>query len=527
VTSPRRAGRPARPRPGRADPARRAAFDVLTAVTERDAYANLLLPTLLAERGIAGRDAALATELTYGTLRGQGSYDAILAVCSDREPDRIDPPLRHVLRLGAHQLLATRVGAHAAVATSVDLAKDVAGPRPAGFVNAVLRRVALRDLEGWLDIAAPGRDGDLIGHLSVRYSHPRWIISALAGALGEDPAAGLPETEAALAADRERPRVTLCAVPGLSTPDELVASGLAKPARWSPFGAYLNQGDPAHVAAVAQGRASVQDEASQLAALALTRADAGADAGEADVWLDLCAGPGGKARVLAGLAAGRGARLLAADLRPHRARLARDAIAGPTSTATSRATSVPPARDAPFLTSAAGPAAAARSAPFVTSAAGPAASARSAPFVTSGAAVAADGTVPAWRQAAFGRVLADVPCSGLGALRRRPEARWRRSPDDIAALGPLQRALLNAALDAARPGGVVAYVTCSPHPAETREVVADVLAQRDDAVVLDAPAVLPEVPALRCPEPHGAFAQFWPHRHGTDAIFLALLRRRA
>jgi 16S rRNA (cytosine967-C5)-methyltransferase len=140
--------------------------------------------------------------------------------------------------------------------------------------------------------------------------------------------------------------------------------------------------------------------------------------------------------------------------------------------------------------------------------------------------VVADGTAPAWRSGAFARVLADVPCSGLGALRRRPEARWRRSPGDVAALGPLQRALLGAALDSAAPGGVVAYVTCSPHVAETRDVVTDVLAGRDDVEVLDAPAVLPEVPGLRCPDPHGAFAQFWPHRHGTDAIFLALLRQR-
>jgi 16S rRNA (cytosine967-C5)-methyltransferase len=458
----------------RTDPARRAAFDVLTAVAERDAYANLLLPALLAERGLAGRDAALATELTYGTLRGQGSYDAILAICSDRDPGRIDRPLRRVLRLGAHQLLATRIGAHAAVATSVDLAKDVAGPRPAGFVNAVLRRVAMRDLDGWLDIAAPGRDADLIGHLSVRYSHPRWIVSALADALGDDAAAGLPETEAALAADRERKRVTLCAGPGRSGPDELVASGRAEPTRWSPFGAYLSEGDPAQLAAVAQGRAWVQDEASQLAALALTRAGGGAGAREGSVWLDTCAGPGGKARLLAGLAAGSGARLLAADVRPHRARLARAAAGG----------------------------------------------------LPGAAVVAADGTVPAWRPASFGQVLADVPCSGLGALRRRPEARWRRSPGDIAALGPLQRALLSAALDAARPGGVVAYVTCSPHVAETRDVVADVLARRDDAEVLDAPAVLAEVPGLRCPGLNGRFAQFWPHRHGTDAIFVALLRRR-
>ena len=140
-------------RPTAPDPARRTAYDVLRAVADRDAYANLLLPALLSERGLTGRDAAFATELTYGTLRGRGTYDAILAACSDR--DQMDPPVRDVLRLGAHQLLATRVGHHAAVATSVDLAKDVCGPRPSGFVNAVLRRVATRDLDAWTELVAP------------------------------------------------------------------------------------------------------------------------------------------------------------------------------------------------------------------------------------------------------------------------------------------------------------------------------------------------------------------------------------
>jgi 16S rRNA (cytosine967-C5)-methyltransferase len=475
---PRALTHPARPARRRADPARTVAYKALCAVSDRDAYVNLLLPALLRDSGLTGRDAALATELAYGTLRGQGSYDAILAVCSDRDLDRIDPPLRQVLRLGAHQLLATRIGAHAAVATSVDLAKDVAGPRPAGFVNAVLRKVATRDFAAWLEIAAPGRDDDLTGHLSVAYSHPRWIVDALSEALGEDPASGLAETEAVLAADGERPRVTLCAVPGLADPAELVAAG-ATPGQWSPFAAVLAEGDPAQIAAVAQGRAAVQDEASQLAALALARADVAGDAGSAGArWLDMCAGPGGKARLLAGLASAGEARLLAADLRLHRAGLLRSSLAG-----------------------------------------------AGAPRGV--AVVAADGTAPAWRLGAFDRVLADVPCSGLGALRRRAEARWRRSPADVTALGPVQRALLAAALDSARPGGVVAYVTCSPHLAETRDVVTSVLAGRDDAEVLDAPAVLPEVPGLRCPEPHPEFAQFWPHRHGTDAIFIALLRRTA
>jgi 16S rRNA (cytosine967-C5)-methyltransferase len=461
-----RRGRPGR----RSDPARRAAYDVLIAVEQRDAYANLLLPALLTQRGLTGRDAALTTELAYGTLRGRGTYDAILGVCSDRALDRIDPPLREVLRLGTHQLLATRVRPHAAVATSVDLARDLAGPRSAGFVNAVLRRVASRDLAAWIGVAAPPRDRDTLGYLAVRYSHPRWLAAALAGSLGEDPAGELAETEAALAADGVRPRVTLCTVPGLADPAELLVNG-GEPARWSPFGAYLDGGDPGAIAAVSQHRAAVQDEASQLAAIAVARA--GLD-GPDRRWLDMCAGPGGKARLLAGLAAQRGARLLAADARPHRARLARNAVA-------------------------------------VTGAA---------------AAVAADATVPAWPPATFDRVLADVPCSGLGALRRRPEARWRKSPEDVKALGGLQRSLLRSALDAGRPGGVVGYVTCSPLAAETLDVLADVLRDRDDVDVLDAPAVLAEVPGLGAAEPAPRYAQFWPHRHGTDAIFLALLRRR-
>jgi 16S rRNA (cytosine967-C5)-methyltransferase len=453
-------------RRGRADPARRAACDVLCAVADRDAYANLLLPATLTERGLTGRDAALATELTYGTLRGQGTYDAVLAVCSDRELASLEPAVREILRLGTHQLLATRIAPHAAVATSVDLVRDVVGPRPAGFVNAVLRRVAGRDLEAWLKIAAPDRVADPEGHLAVRYSHPPWIVTALREALG----GSLAETEAALAADSERPAVTLCAVPGQAGPAEFEAAGAA-PARWSPYGAYLSEGDPAGIPAVAQGRAGVQDEASQLAALALTRVSA-----PGSRWLDLCAGPGGKARLLGGLAAEQDARLVAAEVRPHRARLVRSATSG-------------------------------------------------APGASNTVVVVADGTQPPWPPASFDRVIADVPCSGLGALRRRPEARWRRSPQAIDDLAGLQRRLLTAALDSARPGGVVAYVTCSPHLAETRDVLTDVLATRPGVEVLDAPAVLPEVPGLACADPDRRYAQFWPHRHGTDAIFLALLRQ--
>ena len=406
-----------------------------------------------------------------------------MAACSDR--DQLDPTVRDVLRLGAHQLLATRVGPHAAVATSVDLAKDVCGPRPSGFVNAVLRRVATRDLDGWTEIVAPSRDRDPYGYLVVRHSYPRWIVEAFADALGQASAA---ELEDALAAGNLRPDVVLAVTPGRPAGQSPASQSPASqspgapdttPTRWSPYGLRLAAGDPAPY--VASGRAVVQDEASQLAALALTRVSVGDDASDpsdpsdpgADrLWLDLCAGPGGKARLLAGLAAERGARLVASDVRPHRARRVVDAL---------RRAELDPA------------------------------------------VIAADGRHVPWRPGTFDRVLADVPCSNLGSLRRRPEARWRKTPDDVAELAGIQRDLLDAAIESVRPGGVVAYVTCSPHLAETRDVVTAVAGLRGDVTILDAPAVLADVPGLRASDPR--FAQFWPHRHGTDAIFLALLRR--
>ncbi len=451
----------------RTDPARRAAYDVMRAVADRDAYANLLLPALLSERGLTGRDAAFATELTYGTLRGRGTYDAIVAACSDR--DELDPPVRDVLRLGAHQLLATRVGHHAAVATSVDLVKDVCGPRPSGFVNAVLRRVATRDLDAWVQIVAPDRSQDPSGYLAVRYSYPRWIVDAFRDALGP---AGAAQTEDALAAGNVRPEVVLALSPAdPADPGAAIPLPEGEKTRWSPYGFRLAGGDPAPlVASGSRVQAAVQDEASQLAALALARIGV---PGEEQLWLDLCAGPGGKARLLSGLAAARGARLVASDIHPHRARRVLDAL-------------------------------------------------RRVGGENHGV-IAADGRRMPWAPGTFDRVLADVPCSGLGSLRRRPEARWRKTPADVAELAVLQRELLNTAIDSVRPGGVVAYVTCSPHLAETRDVVTAVARSRPDVTILDAPAVLAEVPALRGPEPR--FAQFWPHRHGTDAIFIALLRR--
>jgi 16S rRNA (cytosine967-C5)-methyltransferase len=236
----------------------------------------------------------------------------------------------------------------------------------------------------------------------------------------------------------------------------------------SPVAVVMESGDPGEVPAVREGRAGVQDAGSQLVALALSRAVVeGRDAR----WLDLCAGPGGKAALLASLATQQDARLLANERLPHRARLVAQAMRA-----------------------------------------------------TTGDVVVGDGTRPPWQQATFDRVLVDAPCSGLGALRRRPESRWRRRPADIGDLVPLQRALLDNALDSVRPGGVVLYATCSPAVAETAGVVRAVLEGRDDAVLEDAGPLLAEAVDAESAHLPGA-VQLWPHRHGTDAMFAALLRR--
>ncbi|MGV9788618.1 RsmB/NOP family class I SAM-dependent RNA methyltransferase [Streptomyces sp. NPDC003435] len=467
----RRPQRPAKPyRRPQKDPVRVLAFDALRAVDERDAYANLVLPPLLRKARENGdfdaRDAALATELVYGTLRRQGTYDAIIARCVDRPLREVDPPVLDVLSLGAHQLLGTRIPTHAAVSASVELARVVLGDGRAKFVNAVLRKIAQHDLDGWLELVAPPYDEDPEDHLAVVHSHPRWVVSALWDSLG----GGRAGIEELLAADNERPEVTLVARPGRATAEELLTEDAAVAGDWSPYAVLLTEGgEPGAVPAVREGRAGVQDEGSQLVALALANAPLD---GPDETWLDGCAGPGGKAALLAALAAERGATLLAAEKQPHRAGLVAKALAG---------------NPGPYQV------------------------------------VTADGTRPPWRSGTFDRVLMDVPCTGLGALRRRPEARWRRRPEDLDNFAPLQRALLRTALDSVRVGGVVGYATCSPHLAETRAVVADLLKQHPDAELIDARPLLPGVPDLG----EGPDIQLWPHIHGTDAMYLALIRRTA
>ncbi len=473
------------------DAARRVAFDVLMDVETEGAYANLALAKALrAARNrerLDARDAAFASELVNGTLRAQGRLDWVLARHLTRPLSEADPGVRVLLRLGAHQLLDMRVPDHAAVATTVDLARARLTDGPTRMVNAVLRSIT-REEPGAID-AAMAAIPDRFERLAVRTSHPEWMVRAFEDALiahGYDPT----ELEPLLEGDDEPPIVSLVARPGLVEPDDLadeaaevlgtrVALGTV-----SERAVLIESGDPASLDSIRTGLAGVQDEGSQLSALVAAAAPlSGPDAS----WLDLCAGPGGKASLLGAIGAGRGARLTANEVHPHRARLVE----------------------------------------------------RACRMLDNVDVVSADGRTfggprTPWPLGSFDRVLVDAPCSGMGSMRRRPESRWRRSEADLDDLVALQAELLDRALELVRPGGVLAYVTCSPH---ARETVAQVerLVERGGAILRDTVAIgeslAPEsleIPAsagrIRGAE-DGRALQLWQHRHGTDLMFIAVLER--
>ena len=487
-----------------ADRARAVAFEVLSAVALDDSYANLVLPKAIRSARLDARDAGFATELTYGTLRNQGTYDAILAHCVDRPVEKIGTKILLVLRLGVHQLVAMRVPDHAALNQTVALARAEIGTGPANFVNAVLRRVCERTPESWYALIAEEAPDELT-RLALEKSHPAWVVRSFRQALaahGRNPG----EVEALLDADNASPVVNLVALPGLGNLDEARAAG-AEDGPLVEGSALYSAGDLARLESVREGVVRAQDAGSQLVARALAEAPLeGSDSN----WLDLCAGPGGKAALLGALGTQRGARLLANEAAEHRAELVRRSLAP--------------------LPSASYSVVAGDGRQIVRT-------------------VAAGTNLPEGMPSdvRFDRVMVDVPCSGLGALRRRPEARWRKSPRDIAELLPLQLDLFKAAASVTRPGGLIAYVTCSPHTAETQSIVHDIL-RKADVTLLDSGAALRAVarrdetgasvltgeldPAFTPEAPKGATlaegattAQLWPHIHGTDAMFFALFRK--
>lgn len=458
-------------------PARLVAYDVLRDVDERDAYANLALAARIREAKLQRRDAAFATELAASTLRERGRYDRIIELAAGREIAAIDSRTRNVLRLGTHQLLGMRTAAHAAVNESVELQRVVANRAAAGFVNGVLRTISRSSSAEWDEriIAAAKNSDDAQASLT---SHPAWVLRALRASLRAEGREH--ELEALLVAHNEAPRVSLALMPGSEIDTdtaEALGGALGVTATGpSPIGLELAGGDPAELMReldLVDGALRVQDQGSQLIALALSRVR---PVDEGERWLDLCAGPGGKSAVLAAEAALFGVRLRANEVSPHRADLVRESVA-----ANEDVVDV----------------------------------------------VSYDGrTDDAFDGQLYDRILVDAPCTGLGALRRRPEARWRKSPADLPELTGLQRELIDAAIAHLAPGGVLAYATCSPHISETRVVMNDALKRNGDVREIDAKAVVQSIARTELDLAGDRLSvQLWPHRHGTDAMFLSLIQK--
>lgn len=445
---------------------RSVALDLLNKVTFEDSYANLVMPALLEEAKLNTRDSALAQELAFSTLRWQLSYDFILGQVSSRPVNEIDAIVLNALRLGSHQLLKMRIPPHAAINETVNLIRAVSGERAVGFANGVLRRVSEKSFEQWIDIAEQ-KATSKTEFLSIQYSHPEWIVRALSQALAVDGLSN--EIENLLATNNHPAFVNLVALPGLCNVDDFTDEDV-RSNRFSPFGFSIESGNPGDIPEIRTGLARVQDEGSQIAAMALV---AFKDIVDDETWLDMCAGPGGKAALLAALASQSGAKLVANEVQEHRAKLVDQALR---------------------------------------------------PFNDVEVTVLDGRTIGGLTPEKYDRIIVDAPCSGLGALRRRPEARWRKSSEDLKTLTQLQFELLESAAKALKSGGLLLYVTCSPHVSETTAIIDK--AQRVLGLkVLDLTTELNSSFMERSLPKGRKTVQLYTHRDNTDCMFMAMLTK--
>jgi 16S rRNA (cytosine967-C5)-methyltransferase len=428
--------------------AREIAFEVLRRVEEGGAFASRALDAALGQAGaLDPREAGLATELVYGTLRRALALDAALARHASRPLDRADAAARVALRLGAYQLLVLRKPPHAAVSETVALAKGVNHARAAGFVNAVLRSLS-RDPRY---PEPPPFATDPAGHVAAAESLPRWLAEEWVEWLGAEEALALARgmNEPALLCLRSPQRDELAARLGAAG---IVAGATVR----SPDGVLVRGTSVAQVARAAGGLPfQVQDEAAQLVSVYA----AGDLRGRRARVLDACAAPGGKAFHLAELLA-PGSEVVAVELHPRKA----DELRREAERRRLRAVRV-----------------------LCADAAQP---------------------LPGVDEASFDAVLVDAPCAGLGTLRRHPELKLRRRREDLARMGELQRAIVSRCARYARPGAPVTYSVCSLSRAEGPDVVAALAAEglrrAPPPAGFPADALTAEGDLLTVPHRHGA-----------------------
>ena len=437
------------------DAPRLLAYDIFSEVNRRGGYSNLLLPQALSSSSFEQRDKGFVTELVYGTLRMQGRHDYILSQVFDRPFQEVDEGIVDICRLGVHQLFEMRVATHAAVSATVELARKVLGESKASFVNAILRKVSVKTLEEWL--APVLQISDPVSRLSIQFSHPEWIVSAYFDLLKD-----FSRVESELSANNVPAKPTLVSRPGSSTQEDLLAEG-AVATLYSPYGAKFD-GAPGSLDVIRHRKAGVQDEGSQLVALAFSQA-----ASSADSILDLCAGPGGKAALISHLCQESGKDFIANEVSEVRAQLVKKVVG-----------------KFPVWVG--------------------------------------DGRKIASHNQSFDAIIADVPCTGLGALRRRPEVRWRRSLQDLRALTELQRELADAAISVLSKNGIFGYATCSPHFAETFGQVKMILKDHPELEQID---VTPYLPVGLKGAVRDHCMALWTSVHDTDSMFLALFKKSA
>ena len=434
------------------DATRLLVFDLLSQVNREGAYANIRLPDLLGKSKLNSKDRNLATEMAYGTLRMQGLLDHIAGKFTDRPFNELDPKIQDLLRMGIYQLTQMRIPDHAAVGETVEVARMVAGDSKSSYVNAILRKVSAAEVLNTELDSLP-----IVEKLSIKYSHPIWIVNAF-----YDQLKNWESVEQLLAADNQPTRPDLVAWPTKSTEAEFLDKGAQKIEKIK--NGFTIEGIPSDFIPVIERRAGVQDRGSQIVV-----EDFLATWKPGLKWLDMCAGPGGKAAYLyySLKSLEDNVDFLANEPVPHRAELVKRVIGNE--------------------------------------------------IVTS-----FDGTKSESFGGKFDRILVDAPCTGLGALRRRPEARWRKKPSDLKELVSIQHQLLESAYRLLLPFGIIAYVTCSPHISETRAQVANFLADHDDMKILNISSL---VEANRSGINPDGTVQLWTHLDQSDSMFIAFLQK--
>lgn len=457
-----RSGSPSR-RPAAAT-ARGVALDVLLRVEQEGAYSNLLLNASLQKAGLSREDAGLATELVYGTISRQLTLDYILGGLVSKGLNKLEPWVRNLLRLSLYQIVyLDRIPPHAAVSEAVNLAKRRGHQGISGMVNGVLRS-ALR--AGTLPVIPP--DLDAAKRISIRHSHPLWMVQRWIRRYGET------VTEVICAANNEPPSVSVRVNTTMYSRDRLLeemrAQGLdAAPSEVSPYGIVVRGGgNLALTSWYRDGLLSVQDESSMLVAEMLAP-EPGMQV------LDSCAAPGGKTTHMAELMQDRGS-IAANDLHPHKAKLVADQ-AERLGLASVQAVS----GDALEL-----------------------------------ASVYEPGT--------FDRILLDAPCTGLGVIRRKPDLKWRKTPEDVDAIAGLQRELLETVSGLLKPGGTLVYSTCTIESEENEDAVADFLSRHPEfSVDTENSEVWQRIGGAVISA--GGGLQILPQHFGSDGFFIVKLKK--